>query len=145
LKHIEISEGKIKGLSKFPVGYGKKLVVQVPYPESPREGKCDCCGRSRADKEIKRTALHHWKYAYHHNTIKKKPLLVLKNVNEFCFSCHNIADALRSLFEKNRGTKDWYLVKTALLMPEDMKERLDKFCNSYMIARKPELERKKYG
>jgi len=74
-------------LPKWPVGYGKKKRIMVPYPENPREGICDSCRRSVHRNDIKTTQLHHWKYAYKDRSLRKNPLLVLENLSEFCYSC----------------------------------------------------------
>ena len=126
---------------KFPVGYGSTRVM-LPYPVNPREGICDACKRSKVKGEIDRTQLHHWMYAYRHNTVMKDPFKVLENLSELCFSCHNDADSFRQLFEKDRKGKEWMMVRTALLMPPRMKERLDKFCRAYVHARRKDVKTK---
>lgn len=140
MRRIRINKTKADEYPKFRVGYGS-TTVDVPYPVNPREGVCDACKRSKESGEINITSLHHWKYAYHHKTLKKDPWLVLDNLSELCYTCHEFADALRVLFEKNLKGKEWMIVKTALLMPEDMKRRLDKFCRGYLTAR--EVDKKK--
>lgn len=37
--------------------------------------------------------MHHWKYAYATQTVKKKPELALNNTKEYCYHCHQAADA----------------------------------------------------
>ena len=141
MRRIKINKNKLSEYMKYPVGYGS-VSVMVPYPMNPREGVCDACQRSKSKGEINKTALHHWKYAYQHKTIKKDPLLALDNLSELCFICHTDADGFRQLLEKERKGREWMLLRTALLMPSDMKERLDKFCKAYLNARKNDKKTK---
>lgn len=136
MKKVRINKNKADEYPTWPVGYGSTRVM-LPYPFNPREGRCDACSRSKAKKEINKTAIHHWVYKHQHKTIKKNPFLVLENANEYCFSCHKFADGLRSLFGKQmRKEKVWLLVKMALHMHPDMKEKLDMFVKAYIEARK---------
>ena len=140
MKRIKINRAKLGELPKFRVGYGSAS-IDVPYPINPREGRCDSCHRSKDDGNIRQTNLHHWKYAYQHKTLKNNPLLVLDNLSELCFTCHGYGDAFRSLFEKDTSERNWMLMNTALLMPEDMKRRLDMFCRGYLMARKSDKKK----
>jgi len=152
LKRYKIDKNKIGDYPTFPVGYGRKLRVMVPYPVKPREGKCDACGRSIKSHSIKQTHLHHWMYEYHHKTVQKDPSLALVNCSELCPWCHRKGDAFRELFEKAIGKTDqnmWMYVKLALLMPSkgrnnglSMKERLDRFCRQYLVARESDTSKK---
>jgi len=128
-------------LPKWPVGYGKKKRIMVPYPENPREGICDSCRRSVHRNDIKTTQLHHWKYAYKDRSLRKNPLLVLENLSEFCYSCHMIGDALRILLRpsKERLTS---VIAVGLLMPPDMKEKMDYIARSWIAARKRDKKTK---
>ena len=140
MKKYKINKNKKKELPKFPVGYGS-LVVMLPYPVNPREGKCDACSRDIRNGTINRTALHHWIYAYKHKTVKKDPFLVLDNCSELCWGCHKNADALRTALTMKKENL-WMLVKTALLMPQPLKEKLDYFCRQYLEARKGDKKAK---
>ena len=64
----------------------------------PRRNQCDACKR-KIGEAIKRTNRHHWKYAYKYKTVKANPDLALENTGEYCYHCHQIADALRLLSE----------------------------------------------
>lgn len=59
MKKIKINKNKLKEYPKWTVGYGNNS-VEVNYPENPREGICDACGRSLDKKQITVTQLHHW-------------------------------------------------------------------------------------
>ena len=74
---------------------GKGIVLKFPF--NPRSGVCQACGKSVERGEIRFTALHHWWYAYQVKTVRKSPLLALENTSEFCFGCHQLADAIRAL------------------------------------------------
>lgn len=139
-KH-KISKKKAKELPTWPVGYGRKNRIMVPYPENPREGICDSCRRSVHRNDIKTTNLHHWKYSHRIRTIKKDPLLVLENLSELCYSCHRNGDSLRVLLTptKERLTS---VVAVALLMPPDMKGKMDYFARSWIAARKRDKKTK---
>lgn len=147
MRRFRLKVSELKTLPKWPVNYGKRLTVMVPYPENPREGKCDACGRKIQDGAITTTQLHHWIYAYRHATIKKNPLLVLENCNEFCYPCHQLADALRALVGHLSPEKMWMVIKVAALMPDkkpgepvgkSMKEKLDWVCRGWIEKRKNE-------
>lgn len=135
MKKYKIDRRKIDEYPKFPVGFGSATIM-LPYPVPPREGVCDVCTRSIAKGQINRTNLHHWKYEFKHNAVKKDPFKVLKNLNELCFTCHKFGDALRTLFERTLQKNLWMIVKAAILMPDDMKKKMDWVCRSYLEARK---------
>ena len=140
MRRFKINKNLIDKMPKWVVGYGRSS-FSVPYPENPREGKCDSCGRSMARGEINVTSLHHWIYAYKHATLKKDPFKVLENLSELCFPCHRCADALREILSLNQD-KLWMVVRTALLMPEEMKVKLDWVCKAYLNARKTDRKKK---
>jgi len=87
---------------------GKQVVVSVPY--KIRKGKCKACPRKGF------TSLHHWKYAYKIDEIRKNKLLALKNTTELCYPCHELANALRKVSEANLKLVDklYMLRKEAL-------------------------------
>lgn len=145
MKKYRLKASELKTLPRWPVGYGKNVTVMVPYPENPREGKCDACNRSIRKGEINTTQLHHWIYAYRHVTIKKNPLLVLENLSELCYTCHKLADALRELVGRLKKDKMWMVIKVAGLMPDkkqgervgkSMKEKLEWLCKAWLEKRK---------
>jgi len=86
---------------------GRRGGVTVTLPSDPRKGVCDACGKSKAKGEIKTTHLHHWWYEFHPKTVKKNPILVLKNTSELCFYCHQLADAIRALLYANPKRVAW--------------------------------------
>lgn len=138
MRKFKIDKNKASEWPKFPVGYGKKTRIMVPYPRNPREGICDACARTVSSKKIRETHLHHWYYKYKSKTLKKNPFLVLENLSELCYSCHQLADALARLFDKEYDLG--LLVKLALLMPRDsdndMQRRLERFCKAYLAEKK---------
>lgn len=142
MKKLKINKNKAEDWPKFPVGYGKGVVIMVPYPMNPREGRCDACGRSVQRGDIKTTHLHHWIYAYKHNTVKKDPFKVLENLSEVCYTCHKVADALRNLLFLKKE-KLWMVVKAALLMPDELKRKLDWLTRAWLNARKTDKKRTK--
>jgi len=141
MKKLHIKPEDMKNLTKWPVGYGRNFRVMVPYPENPREGVCDACGKSVSKGEISVTALHHWIYAYKRKTVSRNPLLVLDNCSEFCFGCHGVADALRTICTLTEK-RLWIVVRVALLMPEKMKEKLDWIARAWLKARERDKTRK---
>jgi len=77
------------------VQYQKHSVVVVTdYPI--RKGECCACHR-KVGKELKVTQLHHYRYAYRWETVKKNPILALDYTLEFCYGCHPVGDCLRVL------------------------------------------------
>lgn len=83
----------------------QNVTVTVITDRPIRRGICEACKR-RVGKELKVTQLHHWKYAFKPETVKDNPELALLNTTEYCFGCHPIADALRTLTQ----VKDKYRV-----------------------------------
>lgn len=140
MKRYKIDKNKSDKYPKFPVGYGKKLVVMVPYPENPREGVCDSCLRSKRRGEINVSHLHHHKYQYKHNTLKKDPYKVLENLSELCFTCHTYADSLRTLVLRTKEEKLWMIIHTGLLMPLDMKKKMDRVARMWLKARENDVK-----
>jgi len=136
MKKIKVRASEIKDLPKWPVSYGKKLRVMVPYPENPREGKCDACNR-KVGEGITTTHLHHHIYAYKHPTIRKNPLKALENNSELCYMDHRIGDAFRELLRWKKNML-WHVIVTADLMPEEVKEKLDWICRAWLEKRKDE-------
>jgi len=84
---------------RYATAHGGGIVVWLP--EDPRKHVCEACGRSVLKCEIKTTALHHWKYAYRAETVRKNPMFALENTSEYCFPCHKIADGIRALLDVN--------------------------------------------
>lgn len=80
---------------RYATSGGGGIVVTLPF--DPRKGKCDACGKSKEDGEIKTTALHHWWYAYQAKTVRENPLLALDNISELCFYDHQLGDGIRAL------------------------------------------------
>jgi len=96
------SESKVKSKGyrmRYAGAHGGGCVVILPF--DPRKGICQACGKSKVACEIKNTALHHWWYAYAPQTVKNNPILALENTSELCYYCHELADAIRTLFYAN--------------------------------------------
>lgn len=72
-------------IKKFSIMY-HDTKVSIPYPKNPRSGQCVSCQRVRG-VEIKVTQLHHTFYEFMLDTVRKNPLLALKNTLELCFPC----------------------------------------------------------
>jgi hypothetical protein len=70
---------------------GKRITVHLT--EKARKGICACCGKKGF------TSLHHWKYAFTLKQIRKMSPLAILNTSELCFTCHNIANAMRKIYE----------------------------------------------
>lgn len=125
---------------KFSIPYGSTK-VDVPYPENPSEGKCDACGQSERAGQIETTILGHWKLAYRTPTFKKEPWKALENMNELCMNDHKIRIALKNLL-KHKEEEYWRVVRTALLMPEEMKRRFDRIARAWLMSRKKDKSRR---
>ncbi len=78
----------------------------------PRKNVCEACGR-KVGEEIKRTNRHHWKYAYQYKTVKANPELALENTSEYCYRCHQIADAIKVLTDCKNLTDVLKVLNTA--------------------------------
>jgi len=72
------------------------LMIYIKYRRASikvdieRPKTCSCCGKTQ-----KKIDYHHWIYAYPTDEVRKNPQLVLDNGNWLCFTCHNIANALK--------------------------------------------------
>jgi hypothetical protein len=141
MRRFKINKNKTKDLPTFPVGYGKDSIM-VHLPENPREGVCDACGRSIEKREITITQLHHWIYAWKMATVRKDPYKVLENLSELCYSDHKIGDSLREILsvKKERLIS---VIQVALLMPEEMKDKLDWIARAWLNARKTDKKKVK--
>ena len=69
----------------------RRLTVEVDFV---RPKKCCVC-----EKTFKKIDMHHWKYAYKTDEVRKNPQLALHYTIPVCFYCHRIADAFRKLTE----------------------------------------------
>ena len=69
----------------------RRITVEV---EGERPKKCCVC-----EKEFKKIDMHHFKYAYKTDEVRKNPQLALENTIPVCYYCHRIADALRKIEE----------------------------------------------
>lgn len=123
----------------YPVGYNKNTIY-VPLFKPPRSGTCSACKRS-IGKGIKKTNIHHWKYEYDVNTLRKKPALVLKNTSEFCWSCHQLANCFMNMFRLRKESLH-FIVDVGLLMPEDMREKMDIVSEMWIEARRGKNRKK---
>jgi hypothetical protein len=75
-------------------------------------------------------------------TIKKDPYKALENLSELDFGCHQIADSLREILtiKKERLIN---VIQVALLMPEEMKDKLDWVARAWLNARKTDKKKTK--
>lgn len=89
---------------------------------TPRKNVCEACGRKVGD-EITRTNRHHWKYAYKYKTVKANPDLALENTSEYCYHCHQIADAIKTLTDCKNPINVLNVLKTA---PEHIQRSFQK-------------------
>jgi hypothetical protein len=139
VRKIKINKNKVKEYPTFTVGYGRENFA-IKYPVNPREGVCDACGKSIAEHQITVTQLHHWIYQYKTAAIKKDPYKVLDNLVEFCFGCHKIGDSLREILylKKERLIT---VIQVGLLMPTEMKEKLDWVAKAWLVARKTDKKK----
>ena len=88
---------------------------------APRKGICDACGKS-VGNGIQKTNIHHWKYAYGWKKVRENPSLALDNTSELCYSCHQIADALRNL---THGKNITAILDVLKLAPKETRICLD--------------------
>jgi hypothetical protein len=100
----------------------------------PRRNQCDACKRKISDG-IKRTNRHHWKYAYKYRTVKANPDLALENTSEYCYHCHQIADALRLLSEVKKAEDVVNVFATAPLSVQQKIRRVINGINEKEIAK----------
>jgi len=75
----------------------RKLTVEV---EGERPKKCSICG-----KEFKKIDLHHFKYEFTTEQVRKNPQLALKNTIPVCYYDHRIADAIRKVMDNPERSK----------------------------------------
>ena len=126
-------DGRRDTLPKYPVVYERKTVY-VELDSPPKKGRCEACGRV-CGKGIKITALHHHCYKYSKKRVIREPQLSLENTSEVCFSCHRVANSLMNLLSvKANNIK--VIINVAKLMPEDMKEKLDKLAEAWREYRR---------
>ena len=69
---------------------------------NPRRGVCEACGKTVKKKQITRSNMHHHRYAYTTNQVRKNPKLALHHTSELCYPCHRLADAIRQIEEAMR-------------------------------------------
>ena len=121
---------------RYAGAHGNGCVIYLPF--DPRKGICQCCGKSKhrimpdGKPEIKSTQIHHWRYAFQPETVKKNPILILENTSELCFPCHQVADGLRSITKMSTERT----VGVIMLMPKELKERITRICVMYQEAMK---------
>lgn len=115
-------------MKKYSITY-QKTRIMVPYPRPIRLGVCSSCKRDKAKHEIKVTQMHHTIYEFLTKTVKKNPLLALKNAIEFCFPCHGIADGFRAILDKTSLDRMMMVVK---LLPRMQLVKLARFCKLFL-------------
>ena len=119
-------------MPKFPVVYQRRT-VHVELDSSPKEGRCDACGKE-CGKGIKQTAIHHHKYAYSWKYVSEHPEAALHYTSELDYSCHQIGNALMVLMRVKLESVD-RIMGVARLMPDDLKEKMDKLCSLWLEER----------
>jgi hypothetical protein len=115
-------------MHRFSVMYHNTR-IWIPYPRNPRIGVCVSCKRSKQKKEIKTTQLHHTWYEFLTETVRKNPLLALKNTLECCYPCHLIADGFRNILDKTSMTRIMMVVK---MLPKFQLKKLVEFCHKFL-------------
>lgn len=121
---------------RYAGAHGNGCIIYLPF--DPRKGVCVSCGKSKhrmtedGKPEIKTTQIHHWRYAYQPETVKKNPILILENTSELCFPCHQIADGLRNILRMSPERA----VRVAKLMPKELKATFARICCMYLEATK---------
>jgi len=124
---IQKEKEKVK-LPKWKVIY-HDVTILIPYPRNPRTGECNSCHRDKSSGEIKVTQLHHTWYEFKLDTVKKNPLLALKNTLEVCFPCHNIADGFRNILD---GTNMERIMSVVVKLPDFQLKKLTIFCKEFL-------------
>lgn len=114
-------------MKKYGITY-HNTQIQVSYPRNIRQGICISCKRVKGE-EIKVTQLHHTWYEFMLDTVRKNPLLALKNTLEVCFPCHQIADGFRNILD---GTSMDRMMMVAKLLPEQQLKKLTIFCREFL-------------
>jgi hypothetical protein len=140
LRKFKVNKRKSDSLPVFKIPYGNSS-IEVPYPENPQEYKCDACGRSVSRHQIDTTILDHWRLAYRTKTLAKEPWKALENLNELCATDHKLRLALKSLLNP-REEELWTVTQVGLLMPEEMKRKMDRVARSWLIARKTDKSKR---
>jgi len=130
----------VQKIKKYAVVYEKETIM-VPLLEPPRKGICEACKRKVSSTGIKTTQIHHFKYAYRLPLVREKPELALHHTKELCYSCHKIGDALRELLH-NKEENISKVVDVAILMPEDMKLKMDKLAELWLARRQDKVKQK---
>lgn len=122
----------------------EKTRITVDYPKPIRIGQCSACLR-KVGEGIKQTQNHHTIYAYTIATVKKNPLLALKNRMEVGYGCHQIADALRGLIlaSPRGGMRSVNRIMQVLkLLPMDQQEHFGRVCQTFLAYWTPILRQK---
>lgn len=115
-------------------GMHLRLILPTPI----RKGCCVACLRCKGHG-IKRTSLHHTKYAYERKTVRKNPYLALENTLELCYGCHPIADGLRSMLLSNpRGGLRSIprIIQVLNLLPKDQQKHFTKLCRTWLKTKR---------
>ena len=141
MKKYTVAKSKIPHLPTFPLKYGDD-VIDVAYPENPQENVCDAYGASVIKGEIDTTYMDHWVKSYKANTIRKDPQKALDNLSELCFTCHNVQVNYKRTYGVIHKKNLWRMVKVGLLMPRDMKEKVDWVAKAWLNARRTDKKEK---
>jgi len=125
--------GKKPKTKKQGISYSG-MHLRFDFPVPIRNGCCIGCLRCIGEG-IKRTALHHTKYAYQRETVRKNPYLALDNTLELCYGCHPIADGFRGILLSNpRGAlrSIQRIIQVVKLLPEEQQEHFTKLCKIWL-------------
>jgi len=68
----------------------RRTRVPVDMERSP---VCEACGRAG------KIDMHHYRYAYSTDEVRKNRSLVLNNTIQLCMKCHGVADSIRDIEE----------------------------------------------
>jgi len=80
----------------YTLSYGK-LKLKLSF--NPRKGTCLACGKKCW------TNIHHWQYKYHYSEVRKQNRLALNYTTEVCYPDHQLAEAVRRLFDIDENIK----------------------------------------
>jgi len=77
----------------------KRIKVKVDHKKPTI---CKCCGNTPKPRGMH---MHHTKYEFTIDEVRKKPELALKNTIGLCYHCHRLANCMRILEENKEKYK----------------------------------------
>lgn len=81
--------------------------LKLKLSKNPRKGICEACGKRGW------TNRHHWAYKYSYREVRKQNMLALNYTTEVCYPDHEVAEAIRRLFNIDQNVK---IVTTSLIV-----------------------------